>query len=82
MARFDVPGSIRGWELGELGELHEVARPGGSCELWLTRFERCRSPIRYVWAQQGKGDRCYCAKHGIDTFPEARNKPDFGRPLP
>ncbi len=88
MATIDVQCSVRFWDLGQLGELHEVERGAGTCEIWIGERRggtyhatgRCQGHIRYVWAQAGKADRCYCDRHGIDTFPEARNKPDGGRP--
>jgi hypothetical protein len=80
MSRYEVPGSVRTWDLGQLGEVHEVESADGQCQVWLTTKRRCPGHARYVWAQCGRGDVCYCAQHGADTFPEVRNKPDSGRP--
>lgn len=84
MSRYSVPDSIRMWDLGQMGELHEVSRASGKCSLWCgdKNPSRCQGHVRFVWASAGRSDVSFCNRHGLDTFPEARNKPDSGRPLP
>jgi len=82
MSRYSVYGSKQVWDLGRIGEVHQVAanpRAIRRCVIWVDKDTRCAEEVAYVWADSGRADICYCERHGTDAHPEVRNKPEVVR---